>query len=338
MRLQSYSLLYFVSVIAILTIFYQAQFGSIISSRVAGRLSSNSDGKKDITIAKSSADGEEEKQPTTPDPSISSLTTPSKSSLTVEYLQERLVYVTAISDSHFKEALLMFGSVEHCLPNTTLIVYDLGLSDKNRQYLMKNHHVELRLFPFNNYSHLPHVKNLFSYAWKPIMVQMLVQEYNVILYLDSSIRMKSCDIKPSLSQLLKFPFFDLAPYISHFIEFAHEGMLKYLQYPKHRRDVAHINVNLRAGCWIMWVNDIIRKKLIKPWLDCALHKECIAPEGAPCRMTSIHDGRYIGCHRYDQSALNVIIAREFGMNAGYKAINLSISDSTWDIEHIEDLH
>ena len=258
----------------------------------------------------------------------------------VDYLRQRLVYVTAFSDNHFKEALGMFWSVKRCIKNINFIVFDLGLSRRNRQFLMIQKHfvIDLRRFPFSHYTHLPHVLNLFSYAWKPIMVQLLAKNYDVIIYLDSSMRMKLCDINPSLQQLLKFPLFNLKPFInSHFIEFVHDGMLKYLQYPKHRQDVGHINVHLRAGCWMLWVNDTIREKLIKPWVDCALHRECIAPHGAtpgPCTDTSVHDGRYIGCHRYDQAALNVIIAREFGMDASSMAINLSISNSTWEITHV----
>ena len=59
----------------------------------------------------------------------------------------------------------------------------------------------------------------------------------------------------------------------------------------------------------------MKEKFIEPWLDCALHVECIAPKGSkgwPCGHIINHDGHYIGCHRYDQSALNLILAREFG--------------------------
>ena len=255
----------------------------------------------------------------------------------VEYFKEHLVYATAISDNHFKEALGMFGSVRKCIPSAKFIVYDLGLNMANRQYLTNRYPVELRLFPYQKYSHIPHVRNLYTYAWKPIIVQELAQEYEVILYLDSSMRMKkACDIKSTLAQLLKFPFFDLSPYMTPFIEYVHNGMVKYLHYPKHRKDVAHVKINFRAGCWIMWINDAIREKLIKPWVDCALHRECIAPKGArlkPCHYSKVHDGRYKGCHRYDQSALNVIIFREFGIRGGSKAINLTVSYSTWAVRH-----
>ncbi len=46
-----------------------------------------------------------------------------------------------------------------------------------------------------------------------------------------------------------------------------------------------------------------------------MHKECIAPQGArlgPCNFNIKPETAYAGCHRYDQSALNVILIREFG--------------------------
>ena len=58
-------------------------------------------------------------------------------------------------------------------------------------------------------------------------------------------------------------------------------MIKYLNLGK---DMAHFET-LQGGCC---ANTVMEEKLIEPWLDCALHKECIAPKGAklsPCHMT-----------------------------------------------------
>lgn len=67
---------------------------------------------------------------------------------------------------------------------------------------------------------------------------------------------------------------------------------------------------------------VMRDKVLNNWVDCALHEQCMAPRGSTvhCKLVSIADyvaeGRYIGCHRYDQSALNLIIYREYGESAG----------------------
>ena len=251
-------------------------------------------------------------------------------------LYEQMVSVTAISDNHFREVQDMFRTVQHCFPHKTIIVYDLGLNAKNRWNVSNYTNVEIRSFPFDEYSHLPHVKYLHSYAWKPIIIKLVSQEYDVIMYGDASLRMKTCDIKPAFEHLLKFPFINAHPIDLRAIEFTHDGMMKYLNYPKERKDMADIE-SLQSGGWLLWANDLMKEKLVDLWLDCALHKECIAPSGAelrPCQFTKRHDGHYVGCHRYDQSAMNLIMAREFGLDYILRATNKTISENIWIVKRL----
>ena len=248
------------------------------------------------------------------------------------YLFDNLVVLTAFSDNHFEEAKDMIASMQTCLPDKKIIVYDLGLSSKTKEEVRKYCNVELRSFPFENYTQ-PHVKKLSSYAWKPIIVKLVSEEYDVIMYGDASLRMKTCNMRKALDHLLKYPLLDLYPISFRAIEFTHDGMMEYLQYPKHRKDIAQLKT-LQATCFLIWANSVMQEKLIEPWLDCALHQECIAPKGSklwPCHFTKVHDGHYIGCHRYDQSALNLILAREFGVDSVLKGANTAITHSTWKV-------
>ena len=249
----------------------------------------------------------------------------------------RLVTVSAISDNHFVEAQEMLASVQRCLPHNKLIMYDLGLNTKNRNNLKtKYKNIEIRHFPFSSYSHLPHVKNLVTYAWKPILIKEVSLQYDVIMYGDASMRMISCDIEEPLKHLTRFPFFSSSPLPSMAIEYTHDGMIDYLHYPKDRRDISNMPVNA-ATIWMLWVNETMKEKFIEPWLDCALHVECIAPKGSkrgPCAHTRNHDGHYVGCHRYDQSALNLILAREFGPEVAMIVRNTTLSDSIWVIKRM----
>ena len=253
---------------------------------------------------------------------------------TTEDLYQNLVYVTAFSDNHFTEAQDMLTSVSRCLPQKKILVYDIGLKKKNKFKLTKKYrNIEIRPFPFEDYKHLMYVSFLTTYAWKPIIVKLVSLEYDVIMYGDASMRMISCDITRPLAQLLQFPFFGCHPAGARAIEFTHPGMIEYLNFPKRRQDMSDVPV-LEANAWLMWVNPITCVKLIEPWLDCALHRECITPIGArirPCHFTNDHDGHFINCHRYDQSALNLILAREFGMNVTLRASNKKISDTIWTI-------
>ena len=255
--------------------------------------------------------------------------------LDVKYidLYNQLVVLTAFSDNHFVEARDMIASIQTCLPDKKIIVYDLGLNSENKNEVCKYCNVELRSFPFENYTQ-HHMRNLRTYAWKPVIVKLVSREYNVIMYGDASLRMKSCNMNRALEHLLnEFPFLGLNPISFRAIEFTHDGMIEYLHYPEHRKDIAQLQT-LEASCFLMRVNSVMQEKVVEPWLDCALHQECIAPKGSTknyCSFTRVHDGHYVGCHRYDQSALNLILAREFGVDGALKGSKRSITQPIWKV-------
>ena len=264
------------------------------------------------------------------------LSTPKATIRSVADLYERLVCVTAFSDNHFHEAIDMIAGLQTCLPGKKIVVYDLGLNSAHREEVSGYCNVELRSFPFNDYQSLRHVKNLFTYAWKPIITKLLSLEYDVILYGDASLRMKSCNISKALAHLLNFPYLSVHPIrMFYAIEFAHDGMIKYLHYPKARKDIA--KVGTLEGGFLVWANSVMQEKFIDPWLDCALHEECISPKGAkrlscpPPPFTKNHDGHYVGCHRYDQSAAILILTREFGLDAVDRAANREVTNMLWNV-------
>ena len=88
----------------------------------------------------------------------------------------------------------------------------------------------------------------------------------------------------------------------------------------------------------MWANSVMRTKFLSYWVDCALHQECIAPPGTklvPCNFKLGNEnkgaGMYIGCHRYDQSALAMILIREFGLQVW----NMTVHDEVKTLVHVQ---
>ena len=252
----------------------------------------------------------------------------------IQDLLKRLVAVTAYSNSHFVEGKATIASIPKYLPQTKILLYDIGLTAEQRSIASKYCNVEVRTFQWDKYP--KHVRNLQTYAWKPLMVQEVSQEYDVIMYGDSSLRVISPHIEKALTRLLEFPFLDASPIIIFpIVSFTHDKTLDYLNFPPSRQHMAKWGT-LQAGCWLMLANDIMKQKVIRPWVDCALHPECIAPAGATvtgCRFTDLkyNDGRYIGCHRFDQSALNIILAREFGTELYTRLGNRKIPSELWNV-------
>ena len=55
--------------------------------------------------------------------------------------------------------------------------------------------------------------------------------------------------------------------------------------------------------------------VMKPWLKCALNKNCIAPKLARYSgCFEMRSPRNTGCHRYDQSALSIILERVYSFS------------------------
>ena len=121
-----------------------------------------------------------------------------------DYLYCRLVVVTAISSNHFEEAQDMIHSAQKNVPSTTILVYDLGLNENERKNLSHHCHVEVRTFPFEKYP--PHFRALaLNEAWKPIIINELTKEYDVILYGDASLRIRKPVKDNLLPYLMEFP-------------------------------------------------------------------------------------------------------------------------------------
>ena len=262
-----------------------------------------------------------------------STTTPLDLPDNISDLYKRLVVVTAYSSNHFREGIGIIASVQKYLPQTKILLYDIGLTAKQRSKASKYCNVEVRTFQFGKYPE--HVQKLGTYAWKPLIIREVSQEYDVIMYGDSSLRVISPNIGKALACLLEFPFLDASPIPMPIISLTHNGTIDYLHFPPFRQHMATWGT-VQAGCWLMLANDIMKEKVIQPWADCALHQECIAPAGASvtCHKNAFEreDVRYMGCHRFDQSALNIILAKAFGVQLFKKLKDSPVPGQVWKVE------
>ena len=167
----------------------------------------------------------------------------------LHFLYCKLVVVSAASKDHYAESQDMIDSVQKFLPNTKLIVYDLGLTRKQKEKLHRYCNVEVRPFKFKNYP--PHTKSLMTYAWKPLIINEVTSRYEVIFWGDSSVRLKGVSFAEKLFPfLLKFPFVAGSVLDLPIISLTHDGMLKYLNLSLSRRQMGHFG-HLEAGCWVI---------------------------------------------------------------------------------------
>jgi hypothetical protein len=69
-----------------------------------------------------------------------------------------------------------------------------------------------------------------------------------------------------------------------------------------------------AGHLVVYNTRRVHEELMRPWVQCALTASCIFPRGAQsvgCNFKRKPKYKYSSCHRYDTSALNVILGKMF---------------------------
>ena len=229
-----------------------------------------------------------------------------------DYMLCKLVMLIAISSNHFRESEKYFAMANAKLPNTKIIVYDLGLKKNEIEALQSYCNVqEVRKFKFDQYP--GHVKKLQNYAWKPLLINEMSKDFELFFYCDSSCRVKKDVLISFLPYLLQFPFLPALKASRSEIRNTHDGMLKYFNLGMTREEmVAALPIGYHGSGMLMRSDYALKNpdNLLSRWVDCAMHVECIAPKGATlfgCNFRTKPDYAYVGCHRYDQSALNVII-------------------------------
>ena len=220
-----------------------------------------------------------------------------------------VVPVTGASSNHFEEFQALISTFAKLFPGIRVIFYDLGLTRSQVKFILKNlPFVQYRMFDFNEYP--PHVSTLINYAWKPLIIQEILGEFDGAMWFDSSIKFKGNNTHEVLQRLARqrsgFMFF--VGITGHSIIAAtHPGMMEYISIKTNDA----VKDMFEANSMIV-INTPEVQTLIMKWLvTCAL-EDCIAPVGAKlyCGFNFPKD-KFGGCHRYDQSLVNILVSNVY---------------------------
>ena len=133
---------------------------------------------------------------------------------------------------------------------------------------------ELRVFDFKKYK-APHIQRLRTYAWKPLVIQEVLNTESLVIYVDSSIEFLSNKLKPSLTTAIDngiasqtLNYFNLTCYTNpKMFEWFGESISDYTNMP-----------TLEANI-IMLRSSFVTSLIMKAWITCALDETCISPKG-----------------------------------------------------------
>ncbi|XP_078345745.1 uncharacterized protein LOC144631202 [Oculina patagonica] len=219
----------------------------------------------------------------------------------------RVVPITAASSNHFNESLIHIKTtIPRFFPDVKLVFFDLGLANHQVEILKNLNFVDYRKFDFARFPR--HVGELYTYAWKVLIIQEMLAEFGAIMWLDASIQLVD-DFRPAIKQMLRGKsgfLFIVSPGQNSILAATHLNMLEYFP-------MIYQNAIMQQACAIMIVNTPEVQRDIMKWaVLCALEMSCIAPLGSIiCPTVSARAQHNVGCHRFDQAMFNVLVSNAY---------------------------
>jgi len=220
-----------------------------------------------------------------------------------------LIIVSASDSSHYNSLMNFLNSAFLYESYQKLVVYDLGLTACQLDTLKsKFSNILVRSFDFSLYPEFLNIKiNAGEYAWKPIIINNLMNEFNCdVCWMDAGNIITSKLIK--LRKILdKYGFY--SPYSQGTIkDWTFTKTLTYLGASSQLLS----KPNLNGACVAFSATCSASRALLKRWAECALIKACIAPEGSNRSN-----------HRQDQAVLTVLAYQNGIMGKLQDKVNLN---------------
>ena len=220
-----------------------------------------------------------------------------------------IVIVTGASSNHFVEYMGHIESFLTYFPGVKLIFYDLGLTPSEVMEVTEESGIEYRKFDFSRYP--AHVKNLFNYAWKALIIQHLLAEFDGVMWFDSSIKFQRnmTYLKERMVRYKTGFQYYVGPSGHSIVAATHPRMMEY--FPMERSGA--VSDMFQAGAIVVLNTAEVQNNILKWMCVCVLNVDCISPPGSTlfCNFNFPRE-KFGGCHRYDQSLLSILVFNTYG--------------------------
>lgn len=229
--------------------------------------------------------------------------------------------VTAASGNHLCALQQLLGSLAQYEGNTKVLVYDLNWEARlSSDWLSKFNKNVVGPRWFNYSAYPPWFNNRMHYSWKVGIIKEAMELYGdeyggSILWMDAGNLVTSANGLDAVAALLEKDGFVSATTGGSIERYTHAGMFSHYGMDKTKMVATDKRVTVGRGLACNGALVGFKKdtpaytKIMKPWIDCAYTKQCIAPKGSS--RTN---------HRQDQSALTVLVSllndKEFKCSPG----------------------
>lgn len=152
------------------------------------------------------------------------------------------------------------------------------------------------------------MSDISNYAWRPIMLQLMLEEFGSVMYMEPMTRFKTGNSPNHLRirGTKNYFLWDSIKFVS-LIAYTEAGMFSYFN---ESRCAFMDSSLLNSEAMVFFRTKTTWDELMKPWLKCALTPECISPPYSRYSgCIELREPKTTGCHRFDMSALSIILNR-----------------------------
>ncbi|KAK3095034.1 hypothetical protein FSP39_009421 [Pinctada imbricata] len=216
--------------------------------------------------------------------------------------------VTAASRKTMNQVFQLIESIQKFFSDGRLYVFDLDLNEHERKKISSACNVRLRAFWKNLFPDF--VQNLTLNHWRPLVIQTALAEFGDIIWINPDVRVTSSKLKQVMHETEESGVMLIGQSVAHTTyAVTHPKMYKFIRTNKNKLYQApHIQM---MGL-IIHSTQTVHKNFMKILTACAIEKDCMSPKGSKWDCDFDFTGKlYAYCHRYDESAINIILRNMF---------------------------
>ncbi|KAK3098891.1 hypothetical protein FSP39_024018 [Pinctada imbricata] len=183
------------------------------------------------------------------------------------------VIVTAASANHFEEVQGLIEMLMTRYKGFKLIFYDIGLESNQVSVIKRHCKCEFRRFPFSKYPE--YFRILRNYVWKPLIIQLVLIEYDFVMWMDASVRLNGSPLEELFEEARKTGIKILRGY-GLIVKQTHLNTFKALE----EKPCMFQGQELQTTWIIVSRTNFTLRAIMKPWVSCALQYGCMAQDNA----------------------------------------------------------
>ncbi|KAK6195751.1 hypothetical protein SNE40_001111 [Patella caerulea] len=219
---------------------------------------------------------------------------------------DMLYFVSAAWSKTFQDVVNLVVSIQYHYGAADIIIFDLGLTKEQSEWLSSVCQVEVRLSLIEVWP--PHIRDLERGLWRPVILQMALAGLSHMIWIEPHLVITKRKINAYIDHSRKRGVViagQRQKYSTYVV--THPDMYYYLSSDVRKlMRVPHIEISMI----IIHNTRTVRQRLMKWLLACAVEEWCVAPTGSKreCDTHLKPNSRYYAnCHRYDESAINILL-------------------------------